>query len=80
MMMEPAASAEARDAVSAVVVGRRVEEPVEQRDVVAGPVRVEAGDRVGQHRVAEPVDGVGELGGDGRVDVGLVERRRARTG
>ena len=61
---------------TALVIRRGVEEPVEQFDVVVRPVRIHARDRVGQHRVAEAVDGVGELGGDRRVDVGLVQRER----
>ena len=60
----------------AVVVRGRVQEPVEQRDVVARAVRVDARDVFVEHRVAEAVDRVGELGGDRRVDVGLVERER----
>ena len=70
-----------RHAVPAVEVCRRVQEPVEQVDVVVQRRTsrhrlrcVEPRDRVGEHRVAEAVDRVGELGRDGRVDVGLVER------
>ena len=37
-----------------------------------GQVVVEAVDRVGQHRVAEPVDGVGELRHDRRIEIGRV--------
>ena len=39
-------------------------------------VRVRAGDRLGQHRVPEAVDRVGELGLDRRVELRLGERER----
>ena len=47
----------------------RVEEALDQADVRRSvAVGVEAVDRLGQHRVAEAVDDVGELGDDRRVD------------
>ena len=59
--------------------GQRVEEAVEQRmSSVACRRSVDAVDRLGQHRVAEAVDRVGELGEDRRVDVG--EEADAVTG
>ena len=56
-----------------------VEEGRQQRERVVrlGPVgRVRAGDVVVEHRVPEPVDGVGELGLDRRVDVRGVDVER----
>ena len=50
-----------------------VQERVEQRGRVVGAVLVGAGDVVVEHRVTEAVDGGGELGGDPRVDVGVVD-------
>ena len=43
-----------------------VQERVEQRGRVVGAVLVGPGDLVVEHRVAEAVDGGGELGGDRR--------------
>ena len=60
-----------RPGAAAVLVGGRVQERVEEREVVGASVLVGARHRVGQHRVPEPVHGVGELGLDRRVDVGL---------
>ena len=65
-----------RPVILPVGVGRRVEEAVEQRDRVVLAVRVGARDGLGEHRVAETVDGVGELGLDRRVDVGVVDVER----
>ncbi len=39
-------------------------------------VRVEAVDRLGQHRVAEAIDGVRELGHDRRVEIDVVHLGR----
>ena len=62
-MIAPAASAEVSVAGRAAVVVRgRVEEAVEQRDVVVRAVGVDPRDGLRQHRVAEAVDGMGELG------------------
>ena len=63
--------------VVAVEVLRWVEEPLEQREAVVtlGATRgglVDASDLVVEHRVPEPVHGVGELGRDRRVDVRVV--------
>ena len=61
-------------------VRRRVEERVEQRQRVvvfdAVGVARRARDVVVEHRVPEAVDGVGELGRDRRVDVGVVDVER----
>ena len=62
----------------------RVEEGRDQAHLVIGisriaddvEVRVEAVDRLGQHRVAEAIDRVRELGDDRRVDRGVVAVRR----
>jgi hypothetical protein len=64
-----------------VVERRRVEERIEQPLVVGGfhagdGVLVDAVDHLGQHRVAETVDGVRELGRDGAVDVGDAAQER----
>jgi hypothetical protein len=56
----------------AVVVGERVEERLDQADVVGRAVGVGAVDRLVEHGVAEPVHGVGELRDDRRVEVVLV--------
>ena len=45
-----------------------IEEALDQADVVRIEGRVETVDRLGQHRVAEAIDHVGELGHDRRVD------------
>ena len=58
---------------AAIPVRGWVQEPVQQWDVVGRSVLVDAGDVLGQHRVAEAVDRVRELRLDGRVDVGLSE-------
>ena len=50
----------------------RVEERLDQPDVVRRAVRVGPRDRLCEHRVPEAVDGVRELGDDRRVDLGLV--------
>ena len=44
----------------------RIEEALDQADLVVGEGRVEPVDRLGQHRVAEAVDDVRELGDDAR--------------
>ena len=62
-MMAPAAISSSIGAVRAVE-RDRVEEALDQADVVGVEVRVEAVDRLGQHRVAEAIDDVGELGDD----------------
>ena len=53
----------------------RVEEGLDEPDLVVGEGRVEPVDRLGQHRVAEAVDHVRELGDDARIDVGVVAVR-----
>ena len=53
----------------------RIEEALDEADLVVGEGRVEPVDRLGQHRVAEAVDHVGELGDDARIDVGVVAVR-----
>ncbi len=53
----------------------RIEEGFDEPDLVVGERRIEPVDRLGQHRVAEAVDHVGELGDDARVDVGVVAVR-----
>ena len=50
----------------------RIEEALDQADMVVGEGRVEAVDRLGQHRMAEAVDHMRELGDDRRID-GRVE-------
>ena len=50
----------------------RVEEALDQADVVCVEVRIEAVDRLGQHRVAEAIDDVGELGDDRGIDRDVV--------
>ena len=57
----------------AVAVERdRIEEGFDQADVVGREVRVKAVDRLGQHRVAEAVHDVRELGHDRRIDVRVI--------
>ena len=74
----PAACARRERAGAAAVVElERVEERLDQPDVVVGAVGVRARDGLGQHRVAEAVDRVRELGDDRRVDV--ARRSRAKT-
>ena len=53
---------------------QRIEEALDQPDIVSLIARVEAVDRLGQHRVAEPIDHMRELRHDRRVD----RRRRTR--
>ena len=53
----------------------RIEEALDEADLVVGEGRVEPVDGLGQHRVAEAVDHVGELGDDARIDVGVVAVR-----
>ena len=65
-----------RHAGTAAVEGRRVEEGIEQPDVVLGAVGVQAGDDLRQHRVAEAVDGVREFRGDRAVDRGDAAEER----
>ena len=71
-------------ALAVVEVLGRVEERVQQRGRVVGRaavgVRGRAGDVVVEHRVAEAVDRVGELGLDSRVDVRAVDVERAHGG
>ena len=50
----------------------RIEERLDQADLVIGERRIEPVDRLGQHRVAEAVDDVRELGDDARIDVGVI--------
>ncbi len=47
---------------------QRIEEAFDQPDMVRVEVRVEAIDRLGQHRVTEAVDHMRELGDDRRID------------
>ena len=49
----------------------RIEEALDQADVIVGERRIEPVDRLGQHRVAEAVDHVRELGDDRRIDRGV---------
>ena len=57
------------DGVGAVVQELdRIEEALDQSDMILVEVRVEAIDRLGQHRVAEAVDHMRELGDDRRID------------
>ena len=44
----------------------RIEEALDEADLVVGEGRVEPVDGLGQHRVAEAIDHVGELGDDAR--------------
>ena len=53
----------------------RIEEALDEADLVVGEGRVEPVDRLGQHRVAEAIDHVGELGDDAGIDVGMVAVR-----
>ena len=53
----------------------RIEEALDEADLVVGEGRIEPVDRLGQHRVAEAIDDVRELGDDARVDVGVVAVR-----
>ena len=46
----------------------RIEEALDQADMVCGERRIEAVDRLGQHGVAEAIDHMGELGHDRRID------------
>ena len=55
-------------AVGATVEFQRIEERIQQGDVVACAVGCLPGDRFGQHRVAEAIRLVGKLGDDRRVD------------
>ena len=50
----------------------RVEETLDQADLIIGERGVEPVDLLVQHGVAEAVNHVGELGHDGRVDVGMI--------
>ena len=57
----------------AVVIERqRIEEGLDQADVARDEVGIEAVDGLGQHRVAEAIDDVRELGDDRRIDGGVV--------
>ena len=67
-MMAPAASS----AVPPGIEQDRVEEGFNQANVIHRAVRVHPGDILGQHRVAEAVNDVGELGDDRRIDLGVV--------
>ena len=59
----------------------RVEEGLDQTDWVGGAGGgVDAVDRVGQHRVAEAVHHVGELGHDRRIDRAVVAREEVDRG
>ena len=67
-MMAPAACL-VHSRVSAVVLElERIEEALDQADVVLGESRVEAVDRLGQHRMAEAIDHMRELGDDRGID------------
>ena len=68
--MRAAAISSAMEA-STPVEGERIEEALDEADLVIGKGRVEAVDRLGQHRVTEAVDDVRELGDDRRIDVGV---------
>ncbi len=61
---------------SAVVELQRVEEGVEEPYLVVRAVRVDAVQPLRQHRVAETVDRVRELGADRRVDAGQAAEER----
>ena len=50
--------------------GERVQECVEQGEVARRAVGIGLGDILAQHRMAEAIDDMRELGEDGRVDVG----------
>jgi len=54
---------------------KRVEESGDQSDFVRDEVGIEAIELLGQHRMAEAIDGVRELGDDRRVDRGVVAVR-----
>ena len=69
-MMAPAAMSSSMSP-SAPCEGGRVEEALDQADVVGVEVRIEVVDRLGQHRVAEAIDHVRELGDDRRIDRGV---------
>jgi hypothetical protein len=56
---------------AALIKLERVEEGFDQADLARREVGVQAVDRLGQHRVAETIDGVRELGDDRRIDRGL---------
>ena len=76
--MAPAASS---GVGAALRKGQRIEEGVDQADLAGGAkCRVEAVDRLGQHRVAEAIDRVGELGHDRRVDLGVVVLSGTKNG
>ncbi|MNQ38892.1 hypothetical protein D3C85_524870 [compost metagenome] len=51
---------------------QRIEEGLNQADLARGEVGVQPVNGLGQHRVAEAVDRVRELGDDRRVDLGLI--------
>ena len=54
--------------VAVVLELERIEEALDQADVVGVEGRIEAVDRLGQHRVAEAVDHMRELGDDRGID------------
>ena len=68
------------DAGACFVERDRVEERVPQPDVVRRPVGIEACDHLGQHRVTEAIDRVGELGLDRRVDISDAAQERIDPG
>ena len=63
-----------RGPVGCIDEGLRVEERVEEGDALVDAGRRRAVDGLGEHRVPEPVHGVGELGADRRVDLGVIAR------
>ena len=64
-MMLPAATLSATVCDPGVELDR-IEEPLDEADLVVGEGRIEPVDRLGQHRVAEAIDDVRELGDDAR--------------
>ena len=50
--------------------GERVQECIEQGEIARRAVGIGPGDVLAQHRVAEAIDDMRELGEDGRIDVG----------
>src|SRR5262249_11845816 len=56
-----------------LIEGQRIEEGLDQADLARGKLRIEAVDLVLQHRGAEAIDDVRELGDDGGIDVGVID-------
>ena len=72
-MMAPAEMSASTRRWSAVVHELdRIEEALDQSDMILGEGRIKAIDRLGQHRVAEAVDHMRELGDDRRIDGDIV--------